>query len=112
MTRREPLRAPAPAPPPRRPPPPATIQLAADVPCQLGFVAAGGAVKWKRRVWVPASVSTFSVLSSCQLMRIRPGTRMIAGAPYARHCSPAAVSLAGSHSLATLVAAGVIGTLA
>ena len=31
---------------------------------------------------MPASVSTFSVSSSCQEIRTRPGTRMIAGAAY------------------------------
>ena len=35
----------------------------------------------RRRVWIPASVSILSVVSSSQLMRTRPGTRMIAAAP-------------------------------
>src|SRR6185436_16401723 len=64
------------------------------------------------RVCVPASVSTFSVFSSCQEILRRVGIRMIAAAPYALHWLPAASSFAGSHSLITRLAAWLTGTLA
>ena len=69
----------------------------------LALVAEGK----ERRVCVPASVSIFNVLSSCQVMCSRPGTLIKAGAPYDRHCSPAASSFAGSQASAILLASGV-----
>src|SRR5262249_5108596 len=99
-------------PPPRRPPPPpAVCQLATEAPCQLGSPA-GAEPNANARVCVPASVSTFSVVSSFQLTRMRPGTRMIAAPPNGRHCSPAAASRAGSQLSAALIAASVSGRLA
>jgi hypothetical protein len=41
-----------------------------------------------------------------------PGIRITAGAPYDRHCSPAASSLAGSQALPAARPAGVSGMLA
>ena len=64
------------------------------------------------RVCVPASVSTFSVRSSCQVMWSRPGSRMTPPTPYARHDSPAASSRAGSQLSATLRPSAFRGTLA
>jgi hypothetical protein len=56
---------------------------ATESPCHVRVEerAAGPPPNRNRRVCMPASVSTFSARSSCQLMRIRPGTLMIAGAP-------------------------------
>src|SRR6266851_626680 len=112
---------------PRRPPPPGS-QSAIELPChdrgsdpdfgsdpdECGSAPEipGARPKWKRRVCVPASVSMRSVVSSCQVMCSRPGTRIIAGAPYERHCSPAASSFAGSHASATRSASALSGTLA
>ena len=65
--------------------PPARCHSATDVPCSdrapgadetgLGAAPGGGANRSSRVCW-PASVSIFSVLSSCQLMRSRPGMRI------------------------------------
>jgi len=41
-------------------------------------------------------------LAFSHVMCRRPGIRMMFAAPYARHCSPAASSFAGSHVSATL----------
>src|SRR6185503_5473897 len=90
---------------------PASSHTAAEYPCQLGSPP-GVPVKCSRRVCVPASVSIFSVVSSCHEMRSRPGTRMIPAAPYDLHALPAAVSLAGSQASATARAAALRGTLA
>src|ERR1700735_1885059 len=82
-------------------------QLASEYPCQLAASLAGAfALKWNVRVCVPASASTLSVLSSVQVMWTRPGTRMMAAAPYALHWLPAAMSLSGSHASAALRPAG------
>jgi hypothetical protein len=59
---------------------------------------------------VPASVSSFSVLSSCHVMWMRPGTRMIAAAPYDLHWLPAASSAAGFQAFTIWSASRVIGT--
>ena len=84
---------------------------AVETPCQLGGGSvAGRGPNVNSRVCVPASVSTFKVVSSCQVMCSRPGTRMIAPAPKALHWLPAASSAAGSHASAILRASGVIGT--
>ena len=49
-------------------------QRAADSPCHVGWAPdEARAVKRKRRVCVPASVSTRSVSASCQVMCNRPG---------------------------------------
>jgi hypothetical protein len=69
-------------------------------------------VKCSNRVWVPASVSIFNVDSSCQVMCRRPGTRMIAAAPYDLHALPSFSSLAGSHVSATRRPSLLIGRLA
>src|SRR5688572_26522692 len=50
------------------------------------------------------------VLSSTQLMWNRPGTRMMAAAPYDLHAS-AAGSFAGSHELAIFRASGLAGII-
>ena len=85
---------------------------ATEVPCQLrGAAGSAAAANRNIRVCVPASVSILSVVSSCHAMRNRPGTRMIAGAPYDLHCTPAASSRAGSQLLAISRAAGVTGTV-
>src|SRR5580704_9158471 len=42
----------------------------------------------------------------------RPGTRMMAGAPYDLHCRPAASSLAGSQASVTFRASALVGILA
>src|SRR4029450_7538066 len=87
--------------------------LAADNPRHLGSPSLGGcASKGRSRVCVPASVSIFRVASSCHEIRSRPGTRMIAGAPYALHCNPAASSFTGSHASTILRASALMGTLA
>jgi hypothetical protein len=74
-------------------------------------VAGGVPPKWNSRVCVPVSVSTFSVVSSCQVMCTRPGNRISPAAPYPLHCSPAASSLAGSHASSTFLDSGVTGML-
>src|SRR4029450_13603966 len=87
--------------------------LAAENPCQLGWLSLGGcASKCRSRVCVPASVSIFRVASSCHEIRRRPGTRMTAGAPYALHCNPAASSFTGSQASSIFRASALIGTLA
>ena len=87
-------RAAAPCPASRRSKPPVRStsitsgggsHFATDTPCQdeaPGGAGADGA-KRIRRVWLPASVSIFSVLSSSQVMWMRPGARMTAAAPNA-----------------------------
>src|SRR5262245_18823369 len=61
----DPARGPA---PPGLPRPPRS-HWAADWPCQVGGPAdAAGGPNRNRRVCMPASVSTFSVLSSCHVM--------------------------------------------
>src|SRR5439155_181249 len=55
---------------------------------------------------MPASVSIRSVFGSFHAMWSRPGMRITPAAPYALHCSPAAVSLSGSHVAAACAAAG------
>src|SRR4051812_29907061 len=61
------------------------------------------------RVCFPASVSIRSVLASCHVMCSRPGTLMMAPAPYDLHWSPARSSTAGSHALMIGSAAGEAG---
>src|SRR4030095_14590853 len=70
------------------------------------------AAKRTSRVSMPASVSIFSVASSCHEIRSRPGSRMIAGAAYALHCSPVAWSFAGSQVSPTFFASAFTGMLA
>ena len=48
------------------------------------------------------TMRTCSVVSLAHAICSRPGTRMMLPAPYDLHCSPAAVSRAGSHASATL----------
>src|SRR6185295_9998046 len=53
------------------PRPPTTSQLAIETPCSEGGAAGGccvGGMNCKWRVWVPASVSTFNVVSFSQLI--------------------------------------------
>ena len=57
------------------------LPLGRESPCQLGSLFAEDLSNLKMRVCVPASISTFSVLSSSHVMCTRPGTRMIAAAP-------------------------------
>src|SRR5687767_12874886 len=75
---------------PRRPG--ITSHCADDVPCHVPAAAGvgiGGGIgvgigadaNENTRVCVPASVSIFSVRSSCQVMCRRPGTRMMFAAP-------------------------------
>jgi hypothetical protein len=107
-TRSEP---PRPGPPPRRPPP-ANCQFAVETPCHVFSVDAPAArPNAKSRVCVPASVSTLSVVSFSQEMRMRPTLRMMLPAPYDRHCSPAAASRAGSQASAILRASALSGML-
>jgi len=61
---------------------------------------------------VPASVSSFSVASSCQVMCTRSGRRISPAAPYALQARPAASSFAGSQASTSLRDSGVIGMLA
>src|SRR5258708_1840561 len=101
------------APRPRPPAPPAYSQLAAEKPCHPSSPAGGAALpKCSSRVCVPASDSILSVVSLSQVRCRRPGTRMIAPAPYDLHWLPAASSLAGSQASATLRASALSGTLA
>src|SRR3954471_22646607 len=106
----------------RRLPPPsppfARSHVALDSPCQLGTVAVTraappaavlAAAKWNRRVCVPASVSMRSVSLSCQVMCRRPGTLMMAPAPYDLHWFPARWSATGSQLLMIGRAAGDAG---
>src|SRR4051812_47095084 len=58
---------------------------------------------------MPASVSIFRFLSSIQEILRRPGTRMIAAAPYA--LQPSAAAFAGSHASAILFPSGLTGML-
>ncbi len=59
---------------------------------------------------MPASESIRSVLSSCHVMRNRPGTPMRAAAPYDLQASPAAPSAAGFHAFRMRSASRVTGT--
>src|ERR1700733_5411401 len=88
---------------------PGTSQLATEIPCQSPPCPCV-APKYKVLVWVPASNSAFSVLSSCQVMCILPGRRTIAAAPYALHCPPEDSSFAGSHAWAALRPSALSGT--
>src|SRR5262245_5180825 len=103
----------------RRLPPPSgpstRSQRATDSPCQVGRVPDedlapdAGAAKRKRRVCFPASVSMRSVSASCHVMCRRPGTFMMAAAPYDLHWLPARSSADGSHELMIGTAAGDTG---
>src|SRR6185503_7607844 len=90
--------------------PPAGSHRAIESPCHVGPLPddARGA-KRKSRVCVPASVSMRSVSASCQVMCRRPGTFMMAPAPYDLHWLPARSSAAGSHALMIGTAAGEAG---
>src|SRR6478735_6593787 len=118
--------------PPRKPlpPPPGTVGLigvgagpaprprcgpchsATEKPCHV-FSAGGCLVRSKlsSRVCVPASVSIFSVASSCHVIRSRPGCRMIPPTPNALHCRPAALSFSRSHASVARLPSPLIGTL-
>src|SRR6185436_6650405 len=90
------------------------VHCALDSPCHdagCGLALGGVATKRRRRVCVPASVSMRSVLASCQVMCRRPGTFMMAAAPYDLHWLPAFSSAAGSHALMRGSAAGLAGIL-
>src|SRR3954468_3132843 len=69
----------------------------------------GPSVKRSSRVCLPESVSIRSVLASCHVMCRRPGTLMMAPAPYDLHWSSARSSAAGSHALMIGSAAGEAG---
>src|SRR3954470_1674903 len=106
-------------------------QRAIDSPCQVGDAFDDGeadkprptgarpadgvvddsvrSVKRSSRVCFPASVSIRSVFASCHVMCRRPGTLMMAPAPYDLHWSPARSSAAGSHALMIGSAAGEAG---
>src|SRR6185436_10299664 len=87
---RPPPPPPRPPPPPKppNPPPPPVSQVAIEYPWRLRGPASGCVtLKWKSRVCVPASISTFKVLSSAQVMCSLPGTRRLPPAPYTRHGS-------------------------
>ena len=102
-SRRRPPRAAAlPIARPRRP----ATSAAPAATCGVAGASSGRANR-SSRVCMPASVSIFSVLSSCHEMRRRAGSRMIAGAAYARHCSPAASSFAGIPRVGDLAAGRV-----
>ena len=58
---------------------------------------------------MPASVSMRSVSASCHVMCRRPGTFMIAPAPYDLHWLPARVSATGSQALMIGTPAGETG---
>src|SRR3954464_9915141 len=76
---RAPPPPPAPPRPPPNPPPPRPVShVATEYPC-VDRSPDGGWVppKWRSRVWLPASISTFSVLSSAHVMFSRPGTRRL-----------------------------------
>src|SRR5207245_11609447 len=70
----------------------------------------GCGTKWNRRVCVPKSASSLSVLSSCHVICRCVGCRMIPGAPNALHELPSAWSLAGSHRMAAWPPAVLYGT--
>ena len=57
------------------------VFLSGDQPSATYAFAGFQSPKWNSRVCCPLSISTFSVVSSCQVMCSRAGTRMIAGAP-------------------------------
>ena len=96
--------------PPRAPPcppipcalPPSNSHYATEWPCQSAFPDSPSELpNCSRRVCVPASVSISNVFGFAHVTCSRPGTRIIAAAPYGLHCSPAARSLSGSHASAT-----------
>src|SRR5688572_16315109 len=64
------------------PRPPAIFsQVATERPCKDGWAAGGGLPNTRRRVCVPASVSTLRVVSFSQANRTRPASLMMDGAP-------------------------------
>ena len=92
---------------------PAISHDAAEYPCQVFSPPAGALpVKCSRRVCVPASNSALSVVSSCHVMCIRPGIRMMLPTPYGLQARPAASSFARFQVSATRRPSSLIGTLA